>query len=117
MRELIAYYAYNGKVFYDRNACITYENKALDLLAEICDAYDFLKEDGQKIQIPLNDIEEGLNAFKKLWKKCDVYVYVKKSVSHEAEELIWHYCGYTLLIEKGFYRYERKTFEWIKMDE
>lgn len=117
MREEIRYYAYDDTEFFDRAECEAYEKKAFDLLEEIFNSFEFLLNNGQEIQIFLNDVESGMNAFTYAWEKCD-YIRVKGHLSYEATEFLGDYFGYDLPINEdlGLYEYDPMS-GWIKIGE
>ena len=117
MREVITYIAYDDTEFDNFEECEEYEGKAFDLLDEFFNAYEFFGKNGAHILIFLNEIEQGLNAIKYAFDRCEK-IRVKKTISHEAIELIDSYFGYELpRNELGLYEYNWKKLEWVKVDE
>jgi hypothetical protein len=114
MREVITYVAYDGAEFDNRKECEAYESEAFNLLDEIFNSLEFFLDNGQEIQIYLNDIESGINAFAYAWGKCS-YISVTRTLSEEANDFIQCYFGFTMPPnERGFYGFDLHD-GWFRM--
>lgn len=116
MREIITYVAYDGTEFNNREECEAYETEVFNLLDEIFNSLEFFLDNGQEIQIYLDDVESGINAFNYAWEKCS-YISITRTLSEEASEFIQRYFGFNMPPnERGFYGFDMRD-GWFKMGE
>lgn len=116
MKIVTIYVAFDDVKFYTMEECIKYENKAMQLLIEIFDAYDFYDENHEKYYVPyIHNVEEGLDFLDWVTDRV-AYIDYKKVLSDDAWNFIYIHIGEIMpnQDEVGRYRYDYSEYEWVK---
>ena len=116
MREVVTYMAFDGEEFNSKERCCEYEQKYLNTLMKIKEAYTFYNSDGNIIPIATYDIEALLGDLESAYTECEKIV-VKHNVPHRTLGYFYDETGIALPEDAGVYKYDFNRDMWESVSE
>lgn len=117
----MTYRAYDGEIFYDKEACMHYEKTARDCMNELVNGYKFFDETNREIPMKIpsvtyENLEDAMEMFENLAKTAR-YICILYDVSAEADAFINDVLDLYIPEDEGWYMFDEKEDVWKEADE